>query len=1187
MTLPTLYPAQVGSPYTALASEYSAGSATMDVVDASILPAASNIVCLAGASPGEFTYTGKSGNTLTGVVQVGGDDEGTWPAGTYAYRGVAAYDQNSQIEHTAAANTHIAATAAHGVSGDVVGTTDAQTVYNKTNRKSKILHIVTDLDTDHSCSGDILSGGTAGELLAFGDYAVQRSDGKFWKIDASYLGTVEGMAVVVVSESIAADATGDFLLSGLVRDDTWNYTEALKLFAATTPGTAAQSISLAGTQIIRELGSAVSADVISFKPSSAIYTEHLVSVLPINTATVDADEDRGFWTDKTFFEADYTHSGTITGWGTGSLVFSTLNANIRRSLPSEIGCITATCSISSISSDQIVRIPLQGLTGVMVLLFYNTGANRFNIGVYNYSTSSYVKANVDTGVALDTNPHTFGVEIVSKSMCYLLFDGARIGSSFSMASYTLSTFGFWSAISAGGVTATLVDATYAPSESYVDLFEEDTVTGANGRYAQVAGTLGYDESNQRMSLTAAAGGHAKGRLKSYPQLEGACLVQMTLPASATDGDAMIHYLGTRGSLATGYGAGVVRASGAWNVATVSGTTITDTGTPVTGLADGDTFYMRIERDVKHGVTYASVYETTQPSAPQVMIYNTYQEVYQAAWYYNAGAGEVTAYVEAIRDRARLIAGYTNIEQEISGYEFRDDMGANTANRYVQFGNGVVVSGGALTADGAGNGGSIVPVKMAAMTAIYKVNLASEKYIVISFAGKPIHYSAGIVSGGYNLLLMQGSTMALRYWNVSGFASFAATGASTVIEASTDYWVKIEYDPDAQTVTVSLSTDGTTYASEISEYTLNSTATTGYTGIAFETTGCTCGLIDVSGTMVEFKPMLRNEAFGSYHDGTQAVTCTRLIDDFQWSTLDEYPVHTLSRNTTQGGLYATTSDKDLVARSMYGNGVYEMEFDFGGVAHLAYMQIGCSAASGVGGSGTGFTIMASSVSNGIWIYSKPNTYLSTVSYTFSTTARYILRCTVLASVLTVELFDADTKARLTSLTRSMVVPAGYAGVNIGYNYGAVTPQARIHRYTINAVAADATNGIAAMIGGVPHGYAYGEAGGVYLPLVAGTDIDIGRFRVYPYVKSTNASATGLIESFALDASTDASASLENSDGDLACEILATTYAPKGAHRVKFDRGATVNVGIRRADPTDNSHAAAYVDSMHFRQAGVVA
>src|SRR5690554_1376573 len=150
MGLPDLYPAQVGSPYTTLAAPYTTGDTTLTVVDATKLPDAPNIVCLAGDVAGEFKYTGKDGNTLTGVTKLPGTPNATWPAGTFAFRGVSAYDHASIVEHLAYQRSHI-------------------------------VEASLDLTINHTYSGRVLEGAEAGENLAFGDLAVLAESGKFVK----------------------------------------------------------------------------------------------------------------------------------------------------------------------------------------------------------------------------------------------------------------------------------------------------------------------------------------------------------------------------------------------------------------------------------------------------------------------------------------------------------------------------------------------------------------------------------------------------------------------------------------------------------------------------------------------------------------------------------------------------------------------------------------------------------------------------------------------------------------------------------------------------------------------------------------------------------------------------------------------------------------------------------------------
>jgi glycerophosphoryl diester phosphodiesterase len=100
MGLPDLYPAQVGSPYTTLAVAYTTGESTMTLVDATKLPDAPNIVCLAGDVAGEFTYSGKDGNILQGVVALPGTPVATtWHVGAFAFRGISAYDLNALADY--------------------------------------------------------------------------------------------------------------------------------------------------------------------------------------------------------------------------------------------------------------------------------------------------------------------------------------------------------------------------------------------------------------------------------------------------------------------------------------------------------------------------------------------------------------------------------------------------------------------------------------------------------------------------------------------------------------------------------------------------------------------------------------------------------------------------------------------------------------------------------------------------------------------------------------------------------------------------------------------------------------------------------------------------------------------------------------------------------------------------------
>ena len=65
--------------------------------------------------------------------------------------------------------------------------------------------------------------GTAGESLVMGNIVYMKSDGKLWKADANAAGLFPAMAMAL--GTIAANASGSFLLSGQARaDSTWSWT---------------------------------------------------------------------------------------------------------------------------------------------------------------------------------------------------------------------------------------------------------------------------------------------------------------------------------------------------------------------------------------------------------------------------------------------------------------------------------------------------------------------------------------------------------------------------------------------------------------------------------------------------------------------------------------------------------------------------------------------------------------------------------------------------------------------------------------------------------------------------------------------------------------------------------------------------------------------------------------------------
>lgn len=129
MAISTMYPAKAGSPKTQLTAELSAVATSMTVSDASVLPAAPNLAVLGDDSDAEvISYTGKSGNTITGLVRgLGGTTASVWPDGTDVARNYTSFDHDRFIENIEDLETNKLDSVSWGdIGGDIDEQTDLQ-----------------------------------------------------------------------------------------------------------------------------------------------------------------------------------------------------------------------------------------------------------------------------------------------------------------------------------------------------------------------------------------------------------------------------------------------------------------------------------------------------------------------------------------------------------------------------------------------------------------------------------------------------------------------------------------------------------------------------------------------------------------------------------------------------------------------------------------------------------------------------------------------------------------------------------------------------------------------------------------------------------------------------------------------------------------------------------------------------
>lgn len=124
--------------------------------------------------------------------------------------------------------------------------------------------------SDHTASG-VVATMTAGENLTIGQLCYRKSDGKWWLADADAATTMPGLAMATAS--ISADAAGVFLLSGFLRDDSFNWTIGGLVYAgsgsdAHTAGALSQTKPTGSGDQVQIIGYGYTADILYFDPNA-------------------------------------------------------------------------------------------------------------------------------------------------------------------------------------------------------------------------------------------------------------------------------------------------------------------------------------------------------------------------------------------------------------------------------------------------------------------------------------------------------------------------------------------------------------------------------------------------------------------------------------------------------------------------------------------------------------------------------------------------------------------------------------------------------------------------------------------------------------------------------------------------------------------------------------------------------
>lgn len=134
-------------------------------------------------------------------------------------------------------------------------------------RTEQISPIQASPPADHYASGLTIQL-AAHENQAFGDVCYIASDGQAQIIDADAIASMSAV-VMCADASINANSTGSYLLLGIARDDTWNWTVGGVIYGTvtgTTGNTLSQTAPTATNDVVQIIGIATHADRMLFKP---------------------------------------------------------------------------------------------------------------------------------------------------------------------------------------------------------------------------------------------------------------------------------------------------------------------------------------------------------------------------------------------------------------------------------------------------------------------------------------------------------------------------------------------------------------------------------------------------------------------------------------------------------------------------------------------------------------------------------------------------------------------------------------------------------------------------------------------------------------------------------------------------------------------------------------------------------
>jgi hypothetical protein len=215
----------------------------------------------------ELTDFSSSGASLGDIPTADGDGGITWETPE------APVSDASSITYTPADATDWNGSADPGNTNDAVDQL-ADRVKSLEGATSSNLVVTASPGSDHTATG-VITTRTAGATLHFGDTGYIASSGKVALLNETVVTTSFGI-VMCMDATINADASGNFLILGIARDDSWNWTVGQPIYGSTTgtTGNTLTQVAPSGAgNIIQILGMALSATTMMFTPQ-LVQIEH-------------------------------------------------------------------------------------------------------------------------------------------------------------------------------------------------------------------------------------------------------------------------------------------------------------------------------------------------------------------------------------------------------------------------------------------------------------------------------------------------------------------------------------------------------------------------------------------------------------------------------------------------------------------------------------------------------------------------------------------------------------------------------------------------------------------------------------------------------------------------------------------------------------------------------------------------